>query len=209
MAFQAMELFGRRPWILRRLVETTGVRGELEASAVLLGYLSRYPFHGAWARRQLAALREDPGAWDGGRFDVLRERMPAMDTDSLPSGEEMLIEQLAFNPRNRAAIDYLLAGYMLRGDLASVALRVGQLRDVGYEELPRHVDEAVALYEARGGRGLAPDARASAPARARLEEFAGRLAEVVAVGGDAPAALRESFGASYFYYHAFGPQEAP
>jgi hypothetical protein len=208
MAFQGMELFGRRPWIVRRVVLTAGVRGEFEAAAVLLGFLCKDPFHGRWARQQLWALRDDAEHWDGERAKVLRSRLPERDRDALPpSYETMLAEQVARNPQNRAALDYLIGTYLTAGNLESVALRAGQLREAGYDRMPRHVDEALALQEARGGRGIDALVRPSAEARARLIEFADALSRSVSAGADARADLWERFGGTYFYYHAFGPQE--
>jgi hypothetical protein len=128
------------------------------------------------------------------------------DQATLPPHATMLAEQLAGNPRNRVALDYLLGLYLVSGDLESVAHWAGRLGDVGYDRLPRHVDEAMALYEAGGGGGIDARVRPSADARARLREFTIERAAVLAARGDARAALRERFGGTYFYYYAFDPE---
>ncbi|MEJ2704815.1 MAG: DUF6057 family protein, partial [Sedimentisphaerales bacterium] len=60
---------------------------------------------------------------------------------------EMLIGLLRQNPGNRMAFEYLMAFYLLAGDLEKIAENIGRLSDLEYREIPTLYEEAMLIYQ--------------------------------------------------------------
>lgn len=68
--------------------------------------------------------------------------------------EEMLTGLLAHNPRNRMAFEYLMACYLLGGQLDKIADNIGRLKDLGYKDVPTLYEEAMLIYYGSRGQKL-------------------------------------------------------
>ena len=58
---------------------------------------------------------------------------------SLNKTHRLLLNLLESNPGNRRATEYLTAEYLIKGDLKSAVDNIGRFRDIGYTQLPRHL----------------------------------------------------------------------
>jgi len=221
LAHEALEIFGDRPSLLKRLVLINTLKGRRRAAGTFLGRLEMGLLHDAWARRHRQALeRGSPWAGDAALTRV-RARMPRADDPGYPSTEARLQILLAANRRNHMAFEYLMAHYLLAGRSDLVVANVARLGDFperyGAAAIPRHCEEAFLLHVA--GAGDAERSRATAilggrqinPATVRrFEEFKRVLR---AHGDDREAARGElgpSHGDTYWYYFAFSdPLSAP
>lgn len=122
---------------------------------------------------------------------------------------------VAEHPDNRMAFDYLVGGFLLSGNLQAAARYLPRFREAGYDRLPRNFAEALMLHcvlNAIADSGLLgavpPDIKTSLmrfmKACRSIKERCERMG-----GGDeryareAPAALREEFGSTYFFYYFF------
>jgi hypothetical protein len=113
------------------------------------------------------------------------------------------------------AFEYLMALYLLSGDLESFSTNLDRARDFGYAALPRHWSEALALYidlikscDRRLLDLAGPDA-VNQVAHFK-KSFIGEhrewnLRNLPAYGGylQDQTRLRPEFGATYFYYFFF------
>jgi hypothetical protein len=68
--------------------------------------------------------------------------------------EEMLAGLLRHNPRNRMAFEYLMACYLLAGEIDKIAENIGRLDDLGYRDVPTLYEEAMLIYYGLRGRKL-------------------------------------------------------
>ena len=68
--------------------------------------------------------------------------------------EEMLTGLLAHNPGNKMAFEYLMACYLLAGQLDKIAENIGRLNHLGYQEVPTLYEEAMLIYYGSRGRKL-------------------------------------------------------
>jgi hypothetical protein len=122
---------------------------------------------------------------------------------------------VAENPGNRMAFDYLVGGFLLSGNLAEAARYLPRFREAGYDRLPRNWAEALILYCALnavadpGIMGTVPQEvqtsmmrfmAACRQVKERCERTGGGAGQYAR---EAPAALREEFGSTYFYYYFF------
>ncbi len=148
LAHEALELEGNRPDILRLLAQINILKNRPKAARVFLNLLAEVPFERAWADGCLGDLDTDPLLPGDKALALTRSRMVTTD---LPHGklpaESLFLQLLGSNPRNQMAFDYLLAQYFVTRDLDRLIKQVGRLDDFGYTTIPRHLEEAIILYE--------------------------------------------------------------
>ena len=120
------------------------------------------------------------------------------DDKILTSVEEMLMALLMHNNRNRMAFEYLMAHYLLTGQLDKIAQNISALEHFGYERIPEHYAEAVLLESQMTGRpphlfGWTIEA----DVQSRFREFV-RLTS--GPGNDPDAAAKVAAGTYYDYF---------
>jgi hypothetical protein len=202
-AHEVLEFDGDRPDVLRLLAKINVLKDRPKAAAVFLNLLCQVPFQRAWAAACLAELGRDPRLTNDHLLALARSRMATTDLphDELPA-ETMLRQLLHSNPRNQMAFEYLLAYYLLTGDLKRLAEHLGQLDDFAYRAIPRHVEEALLLGQKLQGLQFDLHGRKIQPETLRrFQSFCDALA---GLAGQAPAALSTlapDFGDTFWYYY--------
>ena len=68
--------------------------------------------------------------------------------------EEMLTGLLEQNPGNRMAFEYLMACYLLAGQLDNIAANIERLDQLGYQDVPTLYEEAMLIYYGSRGQKL-------------------------------------------------------
>lgn len=205
-AHEALEVWGPHPVVLRRLAEINCLQGRPAAARRLLNALGGDLIWGASARRTAAEFgRGLPHSMRQStrRLQAVRRR------DDTYMGKDFDLHcraLLAANPRNRLAVQYLLAYHLLRREPWACAEDLGLLREAGYGALPRHLQEAMVLFEAQSGtrpnlQGYAiPDG-----ARARFAAFTS-LMDTLQSESAVERLKRQAapeYGDTYYYYYAF------
>ncbi len=210
MGYEALEVYGDRPEILKRLALINVIKGEPEAARRFLALLQRSMLHGRWADACRRGLDADPTLSGVPVVAARRELMLVCDSvDDTAHLETMLLQLLERNRRNRMAFEYLMAHYLLTRQLDKLAANVGRFDDFDdfdYPGFPRHCEEALLIHLAsRGSQDFDfGTRRISLDTQRRLREFLtteGRLREDPAA---AFAALYPDFGDSYFFTYVFG-----
>jgi len=198
---------GERPIILKRLALINMVKGDLGAARVYLGALSKTLFHADWANNYLARLQSDPNLSMDDQIQHLRDMMMETDygfTNYVP--ERILLALLQKNRYNRMAFEYLMAWYLLTGQLDKLVQNLDRLDDFNYEGIPRHYEEAILIYEVLTGtkvdlKGRQISQRTHQRARG-FSSISNRFRssnEMTAMLATAPY-----FGDTYFFYYNFG-----
>jgi hypothetical protein len=119
--------------------------------------------------------------------------------------EEMLTGLLEQNPRNRMAFEYLMACYLLAGQVDKIAARMGRLEELGYREVPTLYEEAMLI--SYGARRQSLDLKRFPISRGTLERYERfvRLNDSMQTH-NRQAVLEQlvrEFGTSYFFYYRF------
>jgi hypothetical protein len=201
-----MDTYGERPIFLKRLALINMAKGNIGTARVYLGALSRTLFDAGWARSYLERIERDPNLSTDKEVQQLRSMMPAIDRDFTSGNENMLLDLLDKNRRNRMAFEYLMAFYLLTGQFDKFAGNLNRLDDFDYGRIPRVYEEAILFYnfvrktriELRG-REISPESR---------ERFIGfRNIYIGRYGTNDKAALKElsrDYGDSYLFYCLYG-----
>ena len=200
---KALEMFGERPILLKRLALVNMVKGNIGTARVYLEALARTLFDANWARMYPDRLESDPNLTTDQEIQRLRQLMLQKDFDlHSPDYHDLLLTLLEQNPKNSMAFGYLMASYLMakRNDL--LVQNLYRLDDFGYSEVPRLYEEAVIVYSITTRK--APGYQISPKSLRRWEGFRQILTRY---GGDVKAALndlKEEYGATYFFYSLYG-----
>lgn len=200
MAHEALEGQGPRPWILERIALVNIGKGRTGVARTFLRALEGDLVYGKWARQRLRRLEADPSLSADEEVARLRRFRPQHAGRGERSIDGMLRALLAKNGRNRMAFEYLMAYYLLTGNLEGVVGKLERVRGLGYSSTPRNYEEAAALYAAISGRSVGAPAASEETVR-RLRQFEQAL---LRQGGDSRAACRalaKDYGDSYFLYY--------
>ncbi len=179
-ALEALEINGERPETLRQLALVYMVKRQPDTARVFLGVLSRDIIHGPWAADCLRRLEQDPLMSSDREIQYLRSVMPVSDMVT-ESKEAILVALLGRNPKNRMALEYLMAYYLLTRQPGKVALNIGRLEEFDYPTIPEHYAEAILLYAHNVGSPGVLDARTTE----KIEKHAlDRAREVIRIAQD-------------------------
>jgi hypothetical protein len=201
-----MDTYGERPIFLKRRALINMVKGNLGTARVCLGALSKTLFDADWARSYLKKIDTDPNLSTDEEVQHLRSIMPAIDRDFKSENENILLDLLDKNRRNRMAFEYLMGFYLLTGQFDKFAGNLNRLDDFDYGRIPRVYEEAILFcnYVRKAGIEL-PGREISAESRERFVGF--RNIYIGRYGTNDKAALKElsrDYGDSYLFYCLYG-----
>jgi hypothetical protein len=206
MAYEALEQCGNRPEILKRLVQIYMIKGEREAAKRFVLLLERSLLHRGWARRVLKQPASDP-AFANTSLQAHRDMAVQRDSPGAAGNvEELLSGLLERDPRNRMALEYLMAHYLLTRQTDKLFANRHRFHSLDYDRFPRHVEEALAYHVAvTGPEDLNCDSMPIRPETwQRFVEFVEREQQTVGNRSAAFAALHPDFHDTYFFSLVFG-----
>ena len=183
----------------KRLAQTNLIVGNYDVARKYLTALQKTLFYSDWAEETLPLLGNEKAINEHPEYGRLRKM--AFDEDFFFGDQitpEMLQRLFFSNTTNRLAYDYLMADYLLTGDLESFANYVGWGEKVGYQAIPRHFQEALALWGSfnRENNGQLPPQVSPAIAQ-RFYQF---YSYFTSPSMD-PEGLAQNFGDTYWYYY--------
>jgi hypothetical protein len=150
-AYEYMELVGNSPLILEQLAKIKLAKGQVEAAKVFWGALSKDVIWGRRGREMLRRLEEDPELADDRTIQHLRSIASEEDNVSFIFDQDDFFNQLLDkNKNNKMAFEYMMAFYLLAGQVDMVVANLGHLNDLGYEKLPQYYEEAIVVYMGTG-----------------------------------------------------------
>ncbi len=198
LAYEVLALAGNRPAVLWRLAMINIVKEKTEAARVFLRLLAKDIVYGKVAREYLGGLRADPLLSRDAEVQRIRSVMIAGDylIDRIPP-ETLLDQLLQKNSKNRMAFEYLMARYLLTGQLGKVALNIKRLDEFSYPDIPRHYEEAILLYAYMTGVRLPLHGRRISAAT--MERF--RRFRQLIDRGELDSLAGEFWNSYFFYFH--------
>src|SRR5205823_3999911 len=110
---EAMDIYGERPSLLRRLVLVNTVLGNEGTARIYLRALAKVPWQGSWAKEFQQQLETDPSMTENKEVARLRSAMMKSDQVVPLPIDKLMLSLLQVNPRNRMAFEYLMAYCLL------------------------------------------------------------------------------------------------
>jgi hypothetical protein len=148
-AHEALERWGPTPDLLKRLGIIYMLKGDHRAANRFFLNLKKTPFHGKTAEN-LIRLNENPLELAlTGEYKYIQSCMPIEDLVSLGGQSlpelELLLKQ---NPKNKMAFEYLIAYYLLNGNVKEIWNHISYIGTLTSFKIPRHVQEALMVNAA-------------------------------------------------------------
>ena len=205
MAGEALEINGYRPEVLKRLALINVLRGEPAAARLFLNMLAKTLFDRKWAGHYRHRLEADPTL--SGDEEIKRIRSVMLEQDFIGdfTTEALLQQLLQRNPRNRMAFEYLMAYYLMTLQLEQMELNIPRLEELGYSEMPRHVEEGLLMHQQVTGKPLLHlgHLKINPQTVERFGQFYRRYMSYQDNPGVAQDGLRDNFGDSYWFFFVF------
>ncbi len=134
---------------MKRLAECMIINGNYEVAAKYIGFLRNTLFYKDWVRQAETLLGNDNAVDAHPIYGPLRRNSFTKDGFYYHSQLDKILAMLVLDGsgNNKLAWDYFCATTMLKGDLATLAGVCNYYADTfGLPTLPRHVQEAIAMY---------------------------------------------------------------
>ena len=204
---ECFEVFGERPMILKRLALVNMVKGDIESAKIYLGVLGKTLFDADWANNYLERLQADPNMVTDDEIQHLRSVMLEKDYGFSSFDIEDIISQLLEeNRQNRMAFEYMMAWYMLSGQLDKFVQNLDRLDDFDYNQIPRIYEEAMLVHVYRTKEALdLRGRRFNQETKDRFRNFSQTYE--IRYRRNKQAAFEElakDYGDSYFFYCVYG-----
>ena len=194
---------GDTAYNIRRLVDISLLKGDRSLAIVYLNSLKKTLVYGEWAQRALGLLENGESLIPPETKRRIETGAPKNNFIGHPVDLEADVESLfEDNSNNHMAFEYLIANYMLSFRLGRLIDRLPDFRKLGYNNLPRHVEEAILIYR-QNRPGTSLDLQGYTLSKPCLEDFRALLRTLNQYDGDIAAAhdvLKERFGGSYWFY---------
>jgi hypothetical protein len=104
------------------------------------------------------------------------------------------------------AFEYLMAFYLLDCDPANLIQHLGYLKTLGYQRIPRHIEEALIMYKAIAPPGTEINLNDYPPSRQTIERFT-RFTRILYENRDdaerAQRLARKEFANTYWYFFRY------
>lgn len=205
---ELMECMGPYPFLIYRRALLHLVKHNGETASVYLKKLRALPFYRKKTCDLLAVLGDSAAIATHPRIAHMRSCMDTTDYFFIAANEEeLLLHLLDRNPRNKLAYEYLMACYLTTGNVDKLTDRLNEARAFGYLTPPRHWEEAICVYMARGDLDLSGATGMNMPMISpytfhRFDRF---MQDYLPLENDTAAAekLGVEFGTTYYYFYTF------
>lgn len=143
---EALTIKGDTPRALQRLVIVNLLKNEIPAVQKYLNVLKK-TFYRKWAENMEKLITSGTLSEKDPWFRFLKSQVNQ--TDFFIRADKPLndIETIfKGNPSNKMAFEYLMAGYLLTGQISEIKKQMNRFSDFGYTTLPRPYEEALFVY---------------------------------------------------------------
>lgn len=146
-AIEAVATKGYTPYNLQRLAFVKMLKGDYEASRKCLLNLKKNFLFNHWAEKYLTYIQDTTLISKDVRLKEIGSYMIGKDFIVDMDHPEFDMERyLEFNKNNKMAYELLMAYYLLSGELLDFIKNIDRLKDFHYKKMPRHYEEAIAVY---------------------------------------------------------------
>ena len=200
--FEAQEAildFQKSARCYKRLAQTNLINGSYEVARKYLVALQKTLFYRDWANETLPLLGKEKAIAKHPEYGRLRQMAYNDNFFFSDQTTPSMLQSLFFgNKSNKLAYEYLMADYLLTGDLENFANEVGWGEKLGYPSIPRHFQEALALrWGLAHEKGEQMPAQVSPAIAQRFSQFLTAIKSPATT----PEALAQYFGDTYWYYY--------
>jgi hypothetical protein len=208
-AFEAMEMNGQCPRLLKRLVMTSLINGDFKIAEKYLNQLHQSLYYKNWAEHYLKMVNNPELLNSDKEIAEKRELIVNSDFFAGSGNSQLGLEKLLENhPHNKMAYEYYLANLLLSKDMATFAKEISRLKELGYKDIPVHFEEAILWYIGYSKQNIIPEGYGIR--NSTLQRFKAYTYAYSAYKGSAELraqSMVKEFGTTFwFYFHFINPQ---
>lgn len=193
---------------LEKLAWVNIIKGQSRNAGIYLNALKKDLIYRSTAEDMLGALNNGFAPDQSAYIDRLRSCMlqaghPGTGRDSI---EQMLTALLIRNPRNKMAFEYLMASYLLTGQVDKIAANIERLDDLGYQTMPVLYEEAILIHLSSHKQKIDSGKFNISPQTIQRFYKFGQLRTAMQTQNRQAVLNRLilEFGSSYFFFYTFG-----
>jgi hypothetical protein len=147
LAYEMMVQHGYTPENIKMLIKTELIDGNYKLAERYINVLKKTIHYRGWAEKYEKLLlnpvliNTDPDLGEKIRM------LPKSDFFIVPDDVKNIDLFLQINPDNKRAFEYKIARLLLEKDMLAVVDEVKKMKDIGYSNIPRHIEEVVVAYK--------------------------------------------------------------
>jgi hypothetical protein len=192
---------------MKRYAETCIITGQYDVAAKFLGYLRETMFYSRWAKEASSYLYNDEKVKAHPLWGKLRASQVKDEFNfKFDWMDVMLFSLLRGNPQNRMAYEYLMSSYLLQKDLDKFLEFLPLVKSMRFGELPLAYQEALAYTKTlvKEWPAALNEYKINDSVNNHLKAYAGAFMNG---GSKNPAAMKQSFGRTFWYYVHFNKSD--
>jgi len=202
MAYEGQTKFKYNPRILKRLATTNIINEKYDDAKNFLDLLGKSMLHRRWAKRYKNYLSDKSLIASDSLIQIKRSQAPKSDffiNNEHPTYD--LVKLLEENEYNKMVFEYLMAYYLLDGDLGNLMKYLSKAKNLGYRKIPRHIEEALLLINVMFPSEININKYGINPHTVeRFQNFNTVLYQYLHNGPKAKEVLEKEFHDAYWYY---------
>ena len=199
LAYESMVLNGYRPENIKMLIKCDLINENYRSAKRYIAILRKTLHYRKWAKKHELMLHKPDLVLDDPELGAKIKLLPRKDFFISPSDALNIDLMLWSNPENKIALEYKLASLLLEKDYKAIVYQVKKMKNMAYDSLPRHIEEAILLFIKQdhelpylGDFELSPGLRNSFDQyMAATKENPGR------------AGIENTWGTTYWYYFEY------
>ncbi|MBN2340065.1 MAG: hypothetical protein JXX29_16130 [Deltaproteobacteria bacterium] len=190
---------------LHRLVAINVLKDRPKAARVYAGVMEKTVTHCETAAALIAAFQNGTLERSIQEANRIRPLLPKTDYVGEWTTRDILFQQLQEAPANRMAFEYLMAQFLITGNLKEFGQNVHRVKEFGYREIPRAYEEACVSYIlATGKQPPNLDIKVQQYTIQKFARFQELYRQHHQNRRDAWEALKPEFGNTYWFFDLFG-----
>jgi len=143
-AHEALALHGKTPWLLERLATINAIKGNERGAGKFIALLEKTMLHDTEVRQCRALLHKNSGTFGTVELDRIKAYAPHKEYLCRDYYSE-LVNLFDQTSENRIAFEYIVAHNLINNFVSPVVDNTGYFVTLGYNELPRHIQEAAVV----------------------------------------------------------------
>jgi hypothetical protein len=204
-AYEEMVVYGQRPQNIELLAKTSLISGKYAMATKYINILRKTVYYRKTAL-ELEKLVGNPELISSDpELGPKQKLLPKSDFFIQFNEPQVNIPlMLEAQPDNRKAFEYYMAGLLLTKNVETIIINVLKMKEIGYTGIPRHIEEAILLYNNStrtmpdlGGLTINPETKL------RFDHYFTSYVEERKNPSTLKEKMQKQFGDTFWYYFHF------
>jgi len=203
LAYESMVINGYRPENIKMLIKTDLINGKYKSAERYIDILKKTLHYRKWAKKHEKMINSPELIYADPDLGAKMRLLPKTDFFITQNDVINIDLMIRSNPENKIAFEYKLARLLLEKDFKSVVYQVKRMKDMDYNCLPMHIEEAIILFTHHNYElPYLGDFEVSQEVKNNFDQFIAAMNEKEK-RTDIDRLIQSSWGTTYWYYFEF------